>query len=62
MITRTPECRHPRIAPPRASTKNEIKKLKKFNFKLNKIYKITCKKKNIEIIKLNFQLLQKKFT
>lgn len=26
-ITRTPLCRHPRIAPPRASTRNETKKL-----------------------------------
>lgn len=27
--TRTPECLHPRMAPPRASTKNDTKKLKR---------------------------------
>lgn len=34
IITRTPDCLHPRIAPPRASTKKLTRKLKKTNYTL----------------------------
>lgn len=31
--TRTPECLHPRMAPPRASTRNDTRKLKRRDYK-----------------------------